>query len=167
MISATTIKFFFICFFRWRTQWCLTSWHSQSFEMMSGKLPVKRRVSYHFMNDFMNDFFSNHHSFFLLRKQPALLVVPNDPLICTVLVAPYLFLKLNLHESTVGWPIPALIPSILISVVAILSQCDRVRDDVLPDLGIRLEDKEGQPATIKMVDRDTLMKVSISPLYTH
>ncbi|CAH1787800.1 unnamed protein product [Owenia fusiformis] len=40
----------------------------------------------------------------------------------------------------------------------ILKLCDVVRDDTLPNLGVRLEDHEGQPSVIKLVDRDTLLK---------
>nr|KAG5702360.1 hypothetical protein BaRGS_002142 [Batillaria attramentaria] len=40
----------------------------------------------------------------------------------------------------------------------ILALCDDVRDSVLPNVGVRLEDIEGQPSVIKLVDRDTLMK---------
>jgi len=40
----------------------------------------------------------------------------------------------------------------------ILEECDRLRDDILPNLGVRLEDKEDGPAVIKLVDRDVLMK---------
>ena len=40
----------------------------------------------------------------------------------------------------------------------ILKECDRLRDDVLPNLGVRLEDKEAAPTVIKLVDRDVLMK---------
>ena len=36
----------------------------------------------------------------------------------------------------------------------------RLRDDVLPNLGVRLEDKENEATVIKLVDRDELMKVS-------
>lgn len=39
----------------------------------------------------------------------------------------------------------------------ILKLCDELRDDVLPSLGVRLEDGISPP-TIKLVDRDTLMK---------
>ncbi|KAL3841577.1 hypothetical protein ACJMK2_019698 [Sinanodonta woodiana] len=41
---------------------------------------------------------------------------------------------------------------------ALLQLCDAVRDDVLPNLGVRLEDHEGQPPVIKLVDRETLLK---------
>ncbi|XP_046552685.1 cysteine--tRNA ligase, cytoplasmic-like isoform X1 [Haliotis rubra] len=41
---------------------------------------------------------------------------------------------------------------------AILQMCDDIRDNVLPNLGVRLEDHEGQPPVIKLVDRDTLLK---------
>ena len=40
----------------------------------------------------------------------------------------------------------------------ILEECDRLRDDILPNLGVRLEDKEDGPAVIKLVDRDVLMR---------
>ncbi|XP_014668021.1 PREDICTED: cysteine--tRNA ligase, cytoplasmic-like [Priapulus caudatus] len=43
-------------------------------------------------------------------------------------------------------------------VVAILEQCDSVRDEVLPNLGVRLEDVEGQVATLKLVDKETLLR---------
>lgn len=43
-------------------------------------------------------------------------------------------------------------------VPAVLKLCDSIRDDVLPNLGVRLEDHEGQPPVIKLVDRDTLLK---------
>lgn len=40
----------------------------------------------------------------------------------------------------------------------ILKLCDQLRDDVLPNLGVRLEDREGAASSIKLVSRDTLMK---------
>ncbi len=40
----------------------------------------------------------------------------------------------------------------------ILGLCDSVRDDVLPNLGVRLEDHEGQSASIKLVSKETLLK---------
>ena len=40
----------------------------------------------------------------------------------------------------------------------ILTECDRLRDDVLPNLGVRLEDKENEATVIKLVDREQLMK---------
>ncbi|XP_064634346.1 cysteine--tRNA ligase, cytoplasmic-like [Lineus longissimus] len=42
-------------------------------------------------------------------------------------------------------------------VTDILKQCDRVRDDTLPNLGVRLEDLEGC-TVIKLVDKKTLLK---------
>lgn len=42
--------------------------------------------------------------------------------------------------------------------VGILKLCDEVRDTTLPNLGVRLEDQEGQQSVIKLVDRETLMK---------
>ena len=32
-------------------------------------------------------------------------------------------------------------------------ECDRLRDDVLPNLGVRLEDKKEEATVIKLVDR--------------
>ncbi len=34
----------------------------------------------------------------------------------------------------------------------ILAECDRLRDETLPALGARLEDKEDEPTVIKLVD---------------
>lgn len=42
--------------------------------------------------------------------------------------------------------------------IEILNICDALRDDVLPNLGVRLEDREGAAASIKLVDRETLLK---------
>ncbi|CAJ0587015.1 unnamed protein product, partial [Mesorhabditis spiculigera] len=42
-------------------------------------------------------------------------------------------------------------------VAGILKLCDELRDDVLPNLGVRLEDRNNQ-TTIKLVDREVLMK---------
>uniref|UniRef100_A0AAY4DB33 Cysteine--tRNA ligase, cytoplasmic n=1 Tax=Denticeps clupeoides TaxID=299321 RepID=A0AAY4DB33_9TELE len=43
-------------------------------------------------------------------------------------------------------------------VTDILKLCDSVRDETLPDLGVRLEDHEGLPTVMKLVDRETLLK---------
>ncbi|KAL4225668.1 hypothetical protein ACF0H5_016357 [Mactra antiquata] len=43
-------------------------------------------------------------------------------------------------------------------VTSVLKICDGLRDDVLPNLGVRLEDKEGQPPVIKLVDKETLLR---------
>jgi len=40
----------------------------------------------------------------------------------------------------------------------ILAECDKLRDITLPDLGVRLEDKEGEPTVIKLVDREELRR---------
>eukprot|EP00058_Branchiostoma_floridae_P012448 XP_002597936.1 hypothetical protein BRAFLDRAFT_79822 [Branchiostoma floridae] len=40
----------------------------------------------------------------------------------------------------------------------ILQLCDGLRDDVLPQLGVRLEDHEGLPPVVKLVDKETLLK---------
>ncbi|KAM8968371.1 cysteine--tRNA ligase, cytoplasmic isoform X1 [Sarcophilus harrisii] len=43
-------------------------------------------------------------------------------------------------------------------VSEVLQLSDALRDDVLPELGVRLEDHEGLPTVVKLVDRDTLLK---------
>ncbi|XP_055987995.1 cysteine--tRNA ligase, cytoplasmic isoform X2 [Sorex fumeus] len=43
-------------------------------------------------------------------------------------------------------------------VLEVLQLSDALRDDVLPELGVRLEDHEGLPTVVKLVDRDTLLK---------
>lgn len=40
----------------------------------------------------------------------------------------------------------------------ILLLCDQLRDDILPNLGVRLEDREGASAAVKLVDRAILLK---------
>lgn len=40
----------------------------------------------------------------------------------------------------------------------ILFECDRLRDDILPNVGVRLEDHEGEGSIVKLVDRETLIK---------
>uniref|UniRef100_A0A8C3YPA6 Cysteine--tRNA ligase, cytoplasmic n=1 Tax=Catagonus wagneri TaxID=51154 RepID=A0A8C3YPA6_9CETA len=39
-----------------------------------------------------------------------------------------------------------------------LQLSDALRDDILPGLGVRLEDHEGLPTVVKLVDRDTLLR---------
>nr|XP_057933616.1 cysteine--tRNA ligase, cytoplasmic isoform X2 [Doryrhamphus excisus] len=43
-------------------------------------------------------------------------------------------------------------------VMDLLQLCDVVRNDTLPELGVRLEDHEGLPTVVKLVDKETLMK---------
>ncbi|MED6294779.1 Cysteine--tRNA ligase, cytoplasmic, partial [Characodon lateralis] len=43
-------------------------------------------------------------------------------------------------------------------VTPLLQLCDVIRDDTLPELGVRLEDHEGQPTVVKLVDKETLLK---------
>uniref|UniRef100_A0A3Q0QZ32 Cysteine--tRNA ligase, cytoplasmic n=1 Tax=Amphilophus citrinellus TaxID=61819 RepID=A0A3Q0QZ32_AMPCI len=43
-------------------------------------------------------------------------------------------------------------------VTELLQLCDVVRDDLLPELGVRLEDHEGLPTVVKLVDKETLLK---------
>ncbi|KAG5849213.1 hypothetical protein ANANG_G00107580 [Anguilla anguilla] len=43
-------------------------------------------------------------------------------------------------------------------VTEVLQMCDEVRDSTLPELGVRLEDHEGLPTVVKLVDRETLLK---------
>nr|CAG4636836.1 EOG090X02DZ [Ceriodaphnia reticulata] len=40
----------------------------------------------------------------------------------------------------------------------VLELCDEIRDDILPNLGVRLEDRENQPPALKLVPRDELLK---------
>lgn len=44
------------------------------------------------------------------------------------------------------------------SVVPILKHCDEVRNKVLPNLGVRLEDQDNAPAVIKLLDAETIRK---------
>ncbi|XP_035538198.1 cysteine--tRNA ligase, cytoplasmic isoform X1 [Morone saxatilis] len=43
-------------------------------------------------------------------------------------------------------------------VTELLQLCDVVRNDTLPELGVRLEDHEGLPTVVKLVDKETLLK---------
>uniref|UniRef100_A0A8C5SZS3 Cysteine--tRNA ligase, cytoplasmic n=1 Tax=Laticauda laticaudata TaxID=8630 RepID=A0A8C5SZS3_LATLA len=43
-------------------------------------------------------------------------------------------------------------------VLEVLQLCDSLRDDILPEHGVRFEDHEGLPTVVKLVDRDTLLK---------
>ena len=44
-----------------------------------------------------------------------------------------------------------------VKATKILQLCDELRDEILPNLSVRLEDKEGK-SVIKLVDRETLMR---------
>ncbi|GLG93420.1 Uncharacterized protein GBIM_00837 [Gryllus bimaculatus] len=44
----------------------------------------------------------------------------------------------------------------------ILLECDRLRDDSLPELGVRLEDVEGRPAAVKLVGREAMLKERVA-----
>eukprot|EP01135_Chromosphaera_perkinsii_P001142 Nk52_evm92s158 gene=Nk52_evmTU92s158 len=39
-----------------------------------------------------------------------------------------------------------------------LNLCDKVRDDILPELGVKLEDREGAKAVVKLADKEALMR---------
>ncbi|TRY93243.1 hypothetical protein DNTS_000089 [Danionella cerebrum] len=43
-------------------------------------------------------------------------------------------------------------------VTELLQLCDQVRDETLPELGVRLEDRDGLPTSVKLVDKETLLK---------
>lgn len=43
-------------------------------------------------------------------------------------------------------------------VTELLQLCDQLRDDTLPELGVRLEDRDGLPTSVKLVDKETLLK---------
>ena len=47
---------------------------------------------------------------------------------------------------------------IYLTATEILKLCDLLRDEALPDLGVRLEDREGEAARVKLVDREELLK---------
>lgn len=40
----------------------------------------------------------------------------------------------------------------------ILKLCDNLRDEILPNLGVRLEDKDGGKFAVKLMDKETLLK---------
>ncbi|KAK6102952.1 cysteine--tRNA ligase [Brugia pahangi] len=42
-------------------------------------------------------------------------------------------------------------------IIGILEECDKLRDEVLPELGVRLEDRNEQTC-VKLVDRETLLR---------
>lgn len=46
----------------------------------------------------------------------------------------------------------------LLKAFDILKLCDELRDDVLPNLGVRLEDKDDGSFAVKLVDRETLIR---------
>ncbi|XP_074810972.1 cysteine--tRNA ligase, cytoplasmic isoform X2 [Natator depressus] len=43
-------------------------------------------------------------------------------------------------------------------VIEVLQLSDALRDDILPELGVRFEDHEGLPTVVKLVDKETLLK---------
>ncbi|NXY35373.1 SYCC protein, partial [Pomatorhinus ruficollis] len=43
-------------------------------------------------------------------------------------------------------------------VTEVLQLSDALRDDILPELGVRFEDHEGLPTVVKFMDKDTLLK---------
>lgn len=45
-----------------------------------------------------------------------------------------------------------------LKALEILKLCDELRDDILPNLGVRLEDKDNGKYAVKLVDRETLLK---------
>ena len=64
---------------------------------------------------------------------------------------PYLTALADFRDSVRREAIP-------IKASNILKTCDSLRDDVLPELGVRLEDKENEPTVIKLVDKNELLK---------
>ncbi|XP_015599244.1 cysteine--tRNA ligase, cytoplasmic [Cephus cinctus] len=40
----------------------------------------------------------------------------------------------------------------------ILKECDRLRDDILPSVGVRLEDEDGDGCKVKLIDKEILLK---------
>uniref|UniRef100_A0A6M2DE76 Cysteine--tRNA ligase, cytoplasmic n=1 Tax=Xenopsylla cheopis TaxID=163159 RepID=A0A6M2DE76_XENCH len=45
-----------------------------------------------------------------------------------------------------------------LKAIKLLQLCDQLRDATLPELGVRLEDREGAPSAVKVVGKDVLMK---------
>lgn len=45
-----------------------------------------------------------------------------------------------------------------IKATTILEECDRLRDQILPEVGVRMEDLDNAAAAVKLVDRDELIK---------
>lgn len=45
-----------------------------------------------------------------------------------------------------------------VKATEILQLCDSLRDDILPNLGVRLEDRETGPSAVKLVDKNVLLK---------
>ena len=41
---------------------------------------------------------------------------------------------------------------------SILQECDILRDDTLPNVGVRLEDEEGSKSKVKLVNKEELLK---------
>ncbi|OXU20446.1 hypothetical protein TSAR_012516 [Trichomalopsis sarcophagae] len=46
----------------------------------------------------------------------------------------------------------------LLKATDILQECDRLRDDILPNVGVRLEDQEGANAQVKLCNREELLR---------
>lgn len=46
----------------------------------------------------------------------------------------------------------------LIKADSILRECDKLRDDILPTIGVRLEDDSGDCCKVKLVNKDELLK---------
>jgi len=66
-------------------------------------------------------------------------------------VMPYLTALADFRDSVRKEAIP-------IKASNILKTCDDLRDNVLPELGVRLEDKENEPTVIKLVDKNELLR---------
>lgn len=45
-----------------------------------------------------------------------------------------------------------------LKALELLNLCDNLRDDILPQLGVRLEDKDGGNFAVKLVNREILLK---------
>ncbi|KAL1110117.1 hypothetical protein AAG570_008194, partial [Ranatra chinensis] len=45
-----------------------------------------------------------------------------------------------------------------LKIHSILNICDNLRDNTLPDVGVRLEDREGRPCAVKLMDKETLIR---------
>ncbi len=172
--------------FRWKRRWCRILTPSQRSEKTSDKWPGSRKVRLllshacpfetlpnvkgnrngHFhrltlgkkdsrFSDFRSNTLWNHLSLKILWKLTMALAasISIGATLWTFELPGFFFLVFLFvfHLSTV-------FVFLLFPVTDILKLCDAVRDDVLPNLGVRLEDHEGQSASIKLVDRETLLK---------
>ncbi|KAK5650865.1 hypothetical protein RI129_001894 [Pyrocoelia pectoralis] len=67
------------------------------------------------------------------------------------IIMPYLNIIAEFRENVRNY-------AISLKATDILKECDNLRDETFPNVGVRLEDKEGGGSAVKLVDRETLLK---------